>query len=314
MIIACENCKKRFRIDENQLHPKGSRVRCSDCSYVFVVYPPAGHTKDNIPFLDLEEFELPEKKACVIALSNQKGGVAKTTSCLNLGVSFSLMKKKVLLVDFDVQASLSICLGSRQDCSFYDAISHNPKDISKAIIKTKYPELWILPSNRNMVLLNKKYFATPRFEYTLKNSLKSISDQFDFILIDTPPSMEFYTLNALTAAELVIIPSSCEFLATQGIHQTVNYISMVAGRTNPFLDYRVLITMFDDADTVSKLIHSKLRKMYGDKAYRTMIGLDIKIKESQIMNQPVIYYYKHSTSALQYVCLAREILEKSHYG
>ena len=313
MIIACENCKKRFKIDENQLKPPGSRVRCSACSQVFIVYPSERLTKEKEMKSGLKKPDMIRQNTTVIALSNQKGGVAKTTSCLNLGVSFSIMRKKVLLIDFDVQASLSNCLGCRQDFSFYDAISNNSGDISKAIIKTRYPNLWLLPSNRNMVLLNKKYFATNNFEYTLKNKLASVMDQFDFILIDTPPSMEFYTLNALTAANRVIIPSNCEFLSTHGVHQTVNYISMVSGRTNPTLDYHVLVTMVDDRDTVSKLIYSKLRKMYGDKTFQTVIGLDSKIKESQIMNQPVVYYYKHSSSGLQYISLAREILENVHY-
>jgi chromosome partitioning protein len=314
MIIACENCKRRFRIEENRLDPKGSRVRCSHCSQVFVVYPPEQPKIEQYLFPDLEKTQQHRQKASVIALSNLKGGVAKTTSCLNLGVSLSLMKKKVLLIDFDVQASLSNCLGCQKSFSFYDAISDNSGDISKAIVKTRYPNLWLLPSNRNMVLLNKKYFATANFEYILKKKLNSVADLFDFILIDTPPSMEFYTLNALTAANWVIIPSNCEYLSTQGVHQTVNYISMVAGRTNQSLDYYLLITMFDEHDTVSKLIHSKLRKMYDDKAYRTSIASDRKIRESQIMNQPVIYYYKHSPSGLQYVSLAREILDKLHHG
>ena len=105
-------------------------------------------------------------------------------------------------------------------------------------------------------------------------------EKFDFILIDTPPSMEFYTLNALTAADWVIIPSNCEFLSTQGVHQTVNFMSAIEAKTNPGIDYRILVTMYDGRDTVSKLIYAKLKKMYGDKNYRTVIGVDNKIRES----------------------------------
>jgi chromosome partitioning protein len=275
---------------------------------------PANLKKDEPSVVAGLKPESTRKAGHILAVSNQKGGVAKTTSCLNLGVSFSLMKKKVLLIDFDVQASLSTCLGCQQGISFYDAISSDSGDISKAIRKTKYPNIWLLPSNRNMFLLNKKYFVTKHFEYILKEKLNSIKDRFDFIIIDTPPSMEFHTLNALTAASTVIIPSNCEFLSTQGVHQTVNFISMIARRTNPTIDYHVLITMFDDQDAVSKLIHSKLRKIYGEKTCRTVITSDSKVRESQIMNIPVIYYYKHSSSGLQYVDLARELIEKIHHG
>jgi chromosome partitioning protein len=314
MIIACGKCGTQFKLDRNLIKPGGSKVRCSNCSQIFNVCMPAESNKDE----PLNSVGIKKKSflnsAYVIAVSNQKGGVAKTTSCLNLGVSFSLIKKKVLLIDFDVQANMSTCLGCQQGISFYDALSSGSGDISKAIRKTRYPNVWLLPSNRNMFLLNKKYFMTKHFEHILKESLNSVKDCFDFILIDTPPAMEFHTLNALTAANTVIIPSNCEFLSAQGVHQTVNFISMIARRTNPVLDYHVLITQFDDQDAVSKLIYSKLQNVYGEKTCKTIITLDSKVRESQIMNIPIIYYYKHSRSGLQYVDLARELLEKIHNG
>jgi chromosome partitioning protein len=314
MIIVCESCRARFKVDENLIKPRGSKVRCRSCSQIFFVHPPVQSKKNEWSGLNQANPEPAQHSAHVIAISNQKGGVAKTTSCLNLGISFSLLKKKVLLIDFDVQASLSHCLGFQQNFSFYDAISSGKGDISFAIKKTKYPNVWLLPSNRNMLLLNKKYFVTKHFESILKEKLNSIKDKFDFVLIDTPPSMEFHTLNALTAANTVIIPSSCEYLSAQGVHQTVNFISMVAGRTNPALDYHVLVTMFDDRDAVSQLIFNKLRKLYGEKNCRTVVTLDNKVRESQIMNIPVIYYYKQSSSGMQYVNLARELIEKINDG
>jgi chromosome partitioning protein len=314
MIIACESCGARFKIDKNLIKPTGSKVRCKSCLKIFNVCLPDSSNKDDISRTTVLIPDSPIQAAHVITLSNQKGGVAKTTSCLNLGIAFSLFKKKVLLIDFDVQANLSTCLGCQQASSFYDAITSDSGDISKAIRKTRYPNVWLLPSNQNMFLLNKKYFGAKNFEYTLKEKLNLIKTRYDFILIDTPPSMEFYTINALTAANTVIIPSNCEFLSTKGVHQTVSFISMITRRTNPTLDYHVLITMFDDRDTVSKLIFNKLRKIYDGKTCRTVITSDIKVRESQIMNIPVIYYYKHSSSGLQYVDLARELIEKIDYG
>jgi chromosome partitioning protein len=314
MIIACGKCGARFKLDKNLIKPEGSKVRCSNCSQIFNICLPTKLKKEK-PLASVGiKNESSWNDAHVIAVSNQKGGVAKTTSCLNLGVSFSLIKKKVLLIDFDVQASLSTCLGCQQGISFYDALNSGSGDISKAIRKTRYPNVWLLPSNQNMFLLNKKYFMTKHFEHLLKEKLNAIKNRFDFILIDTPPAMEFHTLNALTAANTVIIPSNCEFLSAQGVHQTVNFISMIARRTNPALDYHVLITQFDDRDAVSKLIYSKLQNLYGEKTCKTVITLDSKVRESQIMNIPVIYYYKHSSSGLQYVDLARELVEKIGHG
>ena len=305
MIIECKNCSTRLKVDESLLKPQGSKVRCSNCSEIFLVKPPSVESAETS---SAPKSGKPKKVSAVIALSNQKGGVAKTTTCLNLGISFALMKKRVLLVDFDVQASLSSCLGFQHSLSFYEAITSGDRKIDRAIRKTRYPNLWLVPSNRNMVNLNKKYFGAKNFEYVLMEKLAPIKEKFDFILIDTPPSMEFYTLNALTAADWVIIPSNCEFLSTQGVHQTVNFMSAIEANTNPGIDYRILVTMYDGRDTVSKLIYAKLKKMYGDKNYRTVIGVDNKIRESQVMRTPVIYYYKHSRSALQYVTLAREII------
>ena len=125
----------------------------------------------------------------VIAISNQKGGVAKTTTCLNLGVSLAAMKKRVLLIDFDVQANLSLSLGYQGNLSFYTAVADGNVDLKKIIVQTSYRNLWLLPSHKKMVLLNKKYFGSNNFEFLLKDRLIGVSKHFDYILIDTPPSI-----------------------------------------------------------------------------------------------------------------------------
>ncbi len=314
MIIECENCSTKLRVDESLIRPSGTQVRCSACSHVFTVYRPA--VVEAFEEKPISKNKLSPQSPCarIFTLTNQKGGVAKTTTCLNLGISFSLLKKRVLLIDFDVQASLTTCLGYKNTASFYDALHAENKDMNRVIIKSRYPHIWLLPSNRNMVLFNKKYFSQNRYEYILKESLQNVATQFDFILIDTPPSMEFFTVNALTAANRVIIPSNCEFLATQGVHQTLNFIQIIKERTNPDIDYNILVTMYDNHDTVSEMIHSKLRKMYGEKTFKTVISMDNKVRESQVMNMPIIYYYKHSPSGLRYISLAREILGNSTHG
>ncbi len=308
MIIECKNCGTRLKVDEDRISLQGSKVRCSNCSGIFKVRKPTEAAGKKTT--EVTTSRRGTEGAEIVAMSNQKGGVAKTTSCLNLGVSLSLLKKRVLLVDFDVQASLSSCLGFQDVLSFYDAIGTGDKSVSPAIKKTRYQNLWILPSNRNMVMLNKNYFGAKNFEFVLKEKLKPVRSNFDYILIDTPPSMEFYTMNALTAADWVIIPSNCEFLSTQGVLQTVSFLSAISGRSNPGVDYRVLITMYDGRDTVSKLIYTKLKNIHGARTFDTVIGVDTKVRESQVMRTPIVYYYKHSPSALQYVTLAREIIGK----
>jgi len=244
----------------------------------------------------------------IISVSNQKGGVAKTSTCLNLGLSLSLLKKRVLLVDFDVQSNLTVSLGYPNTHSFYEVLQGNRNDLSKMIIDTRYENLRLLPSNENMVLLNKKYFGMTNFEYILRDRLNLIKQEYDYIIIDTPPSIEFFTLNALTASHLAIIPSQCEYLSAHGVNRVVKIIDLIKAKTNPGIDYRILITMYDGASPSSKLIYTKLSDRFKEKTFRTKIDFDVKVKESQIMNMPVACYNRQSSAAAQYMNLAREIL------
>jgi chromosome partitioning protein len=250
----------------------------------------------------------PEK---IISISNQKGGVAKTTTCLNLGISLALLKKRVLLIDFDVQSNLTVSMGYKNTKSFYDVIQSGQNGLSGIISKTRYPNLWLLPSNSKMVMLDKKYFGIKNFEYLLRNRLNPIKEQYDYILIDTPPSIQFLTLNALTSSNFVIIPSPCEYLPTQGLSQIEKIVKIIKKKTNPGLDYKVLITMYDQKNTSSNVIYNKLKKTYRDKRFDTVIDHDDKIIESQIMSLPVICYDKNSRSGRQYISLAKEFIEDS---
>jgi chromosome partitioning protein len=250
----------------------------------------------------------PEK---IISISNQKGGVAKTTTCLNLGISLALLKKRVLLIDFDVQSNLTVSMGYKNTKSFYDVIQSGQNGLSGIINKTRYPNLWLLPSNSKMVMLDKKYFGIKNFEYLLRNRLNPIKEQYDYILIDTPPSIQFLTLNALTSSNFVIIPSQCEYLSTHGVDQIEKVIDLIKHKTDQDIDYKVLITMYDGENISSKVIYDKLKNKYKEKAFNTLIGLDTKIQESQIVNTPVVYYDKNSISGLQYISLAKEFIRGS---
>ena len=214
----------------------------------------------------------------------------------------------MLLIDLDVQSNLSILLGFNEKPSFYDAVMNPTAPLSDYVLKTNYPNILLLPSNKNMVMLNRKYFGVNNFEYLLSDRLEGIVDQFDYILIDTPPSIEFFTLNALTAAHTAVIPSQCDYLSVHGVDQVLKVIHLIGDKINPYLKARVLITMFDKNNTASKLIYRKLRELYKDQAYDTFIEWDSKVKEAQIMNVPVMQYDNQSTAGLQYSALAKEMM------
>ena len=308
MVIVCEKCKANYNLDENITAKSSFRVRCSSCSHVFTVYksPP-----QEAPYLLKEEVLPPSDKSGppkIIAISNQKGGVAKTSTCLNLGMSLSLLKYRVLMIDFDVQSNLTISLGYKNTKSFFDVLQSSTNGVAGVIKKTRYPNFWLLPSNSKMALVPQKKLNGNNFGYFLRDRLNLVKDRFDYILIDTPPSLEFFTLNALIASDLVIIPSQCEYLSTHGVNQVEKIIKAIKEKTNKVLDYKVLITMYDQENTSSKVICTKLQSKYKEKAFDTIIGFDAKIQESQIVNMPVIHYDKKSSSAQQYLRLAKEML------
>ena len=306
MIVECPNCQTRYDLDDKRINGHKFNARCAKCKQVFNAYKPV--RVEEIRFNDLDS----ARKRCdhdnIITISNQKGGVAKTSTCLNLGLSLALNDKRVLLIDFDIQASLTISLGYRETGSFYDVLNRGGQSMEKMAIQTKYPNLWLFPSNKNMVLLNKKYFGAQHFEFILKDRLLPIKDQFDYILIDTPPSIEFFTLNALTASQMVIIPSQCDYLSTHGIDQILKLIELIKGKTNPFIESRILITMFDKDSTASKMIYTKLKQLYPDMIYDSIIELDPRIREAQIMSMPVLQYNQESKAGRQYLQLAKELL------
>lgn len=303
MIIACKKCKTRFNLDEKITEKSAFMVRCSMCNHVFTAYK---LPQTEAPLLIKDEVKPFRDR--IIAIINQKGGVAKTSTCLNLGISMSLLKKRVLLVDFDVQANLTISLGYKKIKSFYEVFQSDTNGLSGVIKKTKYPNLWLLPSNSNMALLTKKHSNKSNSGYLLRDKLNLVKDRFDLIIIDTPPSIEFFTLNALIASSFVIIPSQCEYFSTHGVDKVEKIIEIINQKTDQDIDYKILVTMYDAKSTSSKVVFAKLKSKYKEKAFNTIIELDNKIQESQILNVPVIYYDKESRSSTQYLNLAKEIL------
>lgn len=302
MIIVCEKCKTRYKVADDIIDKPAFRVRCSKCSNRFMVYRDTVQEKSLL----LQDVVQPDHNR-IISVSNQKGGVAKTSTCLNLGMALAEMGKRVLLIDFDVQANLTILLGFRKTKSFYEILESDTKNLSAVIEKTRYPSLYLLPSNSKMALLKKKYLHKHNYEYLLKNRLDLIKDKFDHILIDTPPSIEFFTLNALVASNLVIMPTKCEYLSMHGINQITDILSVVKNGINPDVHYKVLLTMLDEGNTSEKVMYSKIQEKFGEHVFNTVIELDAKMPESHIVNMPVVHYDKESKSALQFKNLATEL-------
>lgn len=307
MIIECKKCNSRYHIDKSVFRGKSAKVRCTGCGFVFKTF--LAPDDNGFSFTD----RLLAKKQWaknVIAVSNQKGGVAKTSTCLNLGFSLSMMKKRVLMIDFDIQANLTQLTGCENPASFYDVIHSGNKKIEEIIRPTRYKNLFLLPSNRDMLVLNKWLFGAVDYEYILKDRLAAVKDDYDYILIDTPPSIDFFTINALTTASLVVIPSQCDFFSIRGMDQLLGIIHMVQGKLNPLLETGILITMYDRKSEASKVVYDQIIDLHKKRVFKTRIEQDELIKEAQLMSLPVISYNKKSSSGLSYLNLARELLER----
>lgn len=314
MIIKCDKCGKRYNLDASSISRPSFKVRCTHCNHGFTVRRlPAGAQEPARPEQEKKpagpEPERIPARPVVLAISNQKGGVAKTSTCLNLGMSLALMQKKVLLIDFDVQANLTISLGFPANSkSFFDILYSGTEGVADYIHQTRYTGLSLLPSNSRMALLTKFYMYRPGFENLLRSRLRPVVDQYDFILIDTPPAIGFCTLNALMAADHVLIPTPCEYLSMHGIHKIEDIIRFVRRKSGRDIRYRILISMHDRRSTASGVVHRKIRNMFGEKVLTTIIEHDEKMKESQIVSLPVMRYDENSSSALQFMQLAREVV------
>ena len=308
MIVVCERCESRLKLDEKRLASSIKRVsvRCPSCKHSFTIFLP--DRVQNPPSVNQPESKIPTRTGFTIVITNQKGGVAKTSTCLNLGLSLALLEKRVLLIDFDVQANLTISMGYQNTTSFYNIMNSGKQELDTALIQTSYPGLWLLPSNKNMVLLSKNYFGKNDYEYILDKQLSLLKERFDYIIIDTPPSIEFFTINALTTSNLAIIPTQCDYLSTHGVDQVLNIIDLIRKKTNPVLEARVLVTMYDEAATASRMIFTKLKNLHPNRIYQTVIPQDERLREAQIMSMPVLNYDQKSSSGLQYMALAREVL------
>ena len=255
--------------------------------------------------------------AKIIAVVNQKGGVGKTTSTVNLAASVALKGQKVLLMDIDPQGNATSGLGVNKrelETSSYDVIV-NALPIEKAIRKTEFENLWVLPSNMNLAGAELELVDMKHRESKIKNAVAPIKADFDFIFLDCPPSLGLITLNALCAADTVLVPIQCEYYALEGLSQLMSTIRQVKRLYNPHIDMEgVLLTMYDGRLNLTQQVVGELKRFFPKKVYATAIPRNVKLSEAPSYRLPIHYYDKNSKGAAAYDALADEFLKLNVKG
>jgi chromosome partitioning protein len=248
----------------------------------------------------------------IIAIANQKGGVGKTTTTINLSSLLAAAEMKTLLIDIDPQANSSSGLSIfKHTPSIYEVLV-GAESIQNVIIDSYMPFLDLLPSNINLVGAEIEMVELPKRETILKDALNEVYEKYDYILIDCPPSLGLLTLNALTAAYSVLIPVQCEYFALEGLGQLLNTINIVKQYYNSELSIEgVLLTMFDTRLRLSHQVADEVRKYFGDKVFNTVIHRNVRISEAPSFGKPIILYDAVSTGAQNYMALAAELIERN---
>ena len=253
----------------------------------------------------------------IIALANQKGGVGKTTTSMNLAASLATLEKRVLLIDADSQANASSGLGvdlSKVDCSIYECVI-NGVDVREAIYTTDIERLDVIPSNINLVGAEVEMLNFDRREFIMKDMLQILHNDYDYILIDCSPSLGLITVNALTAANSVIIPVQCEYFALEGISKLLNTIKIVKKKLNPALEIEgFLLTMYDSRLKLANQIYDEVKRHFQELVFKTVIQRNVKLSEAPSQGLPAILYDAESTGAKNHLALAKEIINKNERG
>ncbi|MCK5816464.1 MAG: ParA family protein [Candidatus Marinimicrobia bacterium] len=248
----------------------------------------------------------------IVVIANQKGGVGKTTTAINLASSLAVMEKRILIIDIDPQANASSGLGldiANIDKTIYDVLLERIP-YKEAIHKTFLEYLDILPASQDLVGAEIEMVNMMSRETRLRKVLKNARKEYDFIFIDCPPSLNLLTVNSFTAGDSVLIPIQCEYFALEGLTQLLNTIRLIQKNLNPQLDLEgIILTMYDSRLNLSKMVEEEVRKYFGDKVYKTIISRNVRLGEAPSYGQPIISFDIHSSGAMNYMKLAEEFID-----
>ena len=250
----------------------------------------------------------------IVAVANQKGGVGKTTTAINLATSIALSGRRVLLVDVDPQGNLTSGVGSKGERTdagtVYDALLTDAAP-DRFVLPTKIENLWLMPADRNLTGAEIEMVALPEREHRLKRVLDPLRAQYEYLFVDCPPSLGLLTLNALVAADAVLIPLHCEYFALEGLADLVGTMRRVRGGLNPALDIEgVLLTMYDDRTNLGQLVARDVREFFKEKVFNTIIPRNVRLGEAPSHGVPGVLYDAKSRGAAAYVALAKEMLAR----
>lgn len=247
----------------------------------------------------------------VLVFANQKGGVGKTTSAVNIAAALGIAGKRTLIIDFDPQGNASSGVGVRKpQATSYDIIIGR-HTVGDAIIKTEFKNLDIIPSSMSLAAAEFELADLEHRESRLKNALEPVKDDYDYVIIDCPPSLGLLTVNALTVGDGVIIPMQCEYFSLEGLSQIMMTIKQVKKLYNPSLSLTgILITMYNGRLNLSVSVLDELKKYYADKLFKTAVQRNVRLSEAPSFGKPIQYYDKYSRGGLQYTEIAAEIMER----
>ena len=247
----------------------------------------------------------------IIAIANQKGGVGKTTTAINLAASLALSEQRTLLIDCDPQGNTTAGIGFPKDPArrtLYNALML-AEPIERIILKTQIDGLDLIPADKNLVGAEVELVAADNREYQLKRVLEQVKDNYEYIVMDCPPALGLLTLNALTAADSILVPIQCEYLALEGVSELLDTLMRIRRTLNPNLAIEgIVLTMYDERTTLSKQVASDLRSFFGKQIFESVIPRNVRLAEAPSHGKPIHFYDIHSRGAEAYINLAKEVI------